>query len=153
MRLGHLRREKEAARVLSEVLSIAVTERVDVLLLAGDIFDSVAPPPEAERIAYDFFRQLVDFGIRAVAVGGNHDHPRRLAAAARILDLVGVHLLGELSPDPQRSVATVPSRDGSEAATVVMVPWVRESSARAFEAVGTAQGAAQYAQRVAAVMN
>lgn len=155
--LRHLPRHDEAWAVLQEVLAIARTERVDCLLMAGDLYDSVVPPPEAEQMAYEFFRQLVGQGIRAVVIGGNHDHPRRLAAAGRILDLVGVHVLGSVDLEgPERHVVTVPSRDGDEAATVIMLPWLREGQVRHFERVaGETPGQSpisQYAERLQAIL-
>jgi exonuclease SbcD len=129
--LRHLSRLDEAWAVLQEVLGIAITERVDCVLIAGDVYDSLMPPPEAEEMVYELCRRLVERRIRAVIIGGNHDHPRRLAAAGRILDLVGVHVLGEVDLQrEERHVVSVPSRDGEEEATVAMLPWLREGVAR-----------------------
>ena len=61
-----IKRDAEYAAALAEVLDIAKRERVDCILVAGDIFDSVAPPPEAERIVFDFLRELIAEQIPAV---------------------------------------------------------------------------------------
>lgn len=151
--LRQVRRDDEAQALLQEVLEIARSERVDCLLLAGDLFDSAMPPPEAERLAYEFFRELAAHRIRAVVIAGNHDHPRRLGAAGRILELVGVHALGEpCLGDEGRNAVTVPARDGDEAATVVMLPWVREGHLRSGEDLMRGTGASSYADGMRAVM-
>ena len=70
----------EQQQVISEILDIAVRERADCLLMAGDLFDSVAPPADAERLVFDCFAEIVKRGIDTVLIGGNHDHPKKLAA-------------------------------------------------------------------------
>ena len=75
-------RMDEYAAALREVGAIAVDQKVDAVLVAGDIFDSPAPPPEAEKLVYDFLARLVSERIPAVLIAGNHDHPRKLGALA-----------------------------------------------------------------------
>jgi len=143
-------RDEEFAAVLSEVAAIAREEGVDCILVAGDVFDSAAPGPEAERLVYEFFREIAAARIPAVVIGGNHDHPRRLEAAARVLELIGVHVRGETAKIESGGVVEVPSRDGSERAVVAALPWVPERQAVAFELMaGAANEAFQsYAGRV-----
>src|SRR4029453_8792450 len=74
-RLRNHDRDAEYSAALAEVLDIAKREAVDCLLVAGDIFDSVAPPPEAERIVFDFLRALINTPIPAVVIGGDQDPP------------------------------------------------------------------------------
>ncbi|HWQ28521.1 MAG TPA: exonuclease subunit SbcD, partial [Dehalococcoidia bacterium] len=93
-------RDDEYRAALAEVLDIARRERVDCVLVAGDIYDASTPPPEAERIVYDFFRELRGAGIKAVVIAGNHDHPRRLDAVARVLEMLDIFVLGRVArPD------------------------------------------------------
>ena len=66
-----------------------IEEGVDVFLVAGDIFDTMSPPPEAERLLYAALRRLVEARIEVVLVAGNHDNPRRLAAFGQFADLSG----------------------------------------------------------------
>lgn len=79
-------RADEHREVLAEIAAIADRERVDSVLVAGDVFDHAAPTPESEQIVY---RGLLDLAQVApvVVVSGNHDHPRRLTAVAPLLDL------------------------------------------------------------------
>src|SRR6266581_530702 len=151
--LRNVKREDEHAAALAEVLDIARQEEVDCLLVAGDIFDSVAPPPEAERIVFDFLRELIGARIPAVIIGGNHDHPRRLAAFSRVLDLVNVHLRGEPVIASEGGVVEVSSRDHAETAVIAALPWVSERKVRDFETLWqTGKRFEQYADGVKAMI-
>lgn len=146
-------RDDEFAAVLAEVAAIARDERVDCVLVAGDVFDSAAPAPEAERLVFEFFRELVSSRIPAVVIGGNHDHPKRLEAAARVLELIAVHLRGEAVRPESGGIVEIAARDG-ERARVAVLPWVPERKVVAFEEMAGAGNVAQqtYADRVADLM-
>jgi exonuclease SbcD len=141
----------ECEAALGQVLDIAHQEGVDCLLMAGDLFDSSAPPPEAERLLFEFFRELWGRRIPAVVVGGNHDHPRRLAALSRLLDLVGIHLRSEPAMSEDGGVVHIQSRDGREMAVIATLPWVPERKVVEFETFLTGEGRPyqQYADGVA----
>ena len=148
-------REDEYAAALAEVLDIARREQVDCLLVAGDVFDSAAPSAEAERLVYDFFRELWGALIPAVVIGGNHDHPRRLAAVAGLLEVVGVHVRGEPRPPETGGVVEVPSRDGRETALVATLPWVPERRVVLFDDLLQSEGEPfkQYSDRTADMLD
>ncbi|MFP5298526.1 MAG: exonuclease SbcCD subunit D, partial [Actinomycetota bacterium] len=74
-----LSRAPEQEAVLDEIVEIARKHEVDATLVAGDLFDSTAPSPEAERIVYKALLGLAETGA-VVVVPGNHDNDRRLAA-------------------------------------------------------------------------
>lgn len=95
----HARMDEQQA-VLAEIVALATRHEVDLVLLAGDIFDAFIPPAWAERLLYQFVEALCDQGRRAVvAIAGNHDQPERLAAAAELAAHSGIYLLG--SPGQQ----------------------------------------------------
>src|SRR5262247_1949991 len=116
--------EFEAA--LDEVHRIAVEARVDAVLVAGDVFDSPAPPAEAEKLVYDFLARLLPERIACVLIAGNHDHPRKLAALSELLEGLRVHVRADVRPPGQGGVVRVPSRDGQEEAQVAVLPFVPE---------------------------
>jgi DNA repair protein SbcD/Mre11 len=133
--LRNRRREDEYAAALAQVLDIARDEQVDCVLVAGDVFDSAVPPPEAEEVVFGFFRELIGARIPAAVVGGNHDHARRLNAFARVLDLVDIRVRGEPVLPDEGGVLEVGSRDGSQTAVIAALPWVNERKVRAWEAL------------------
>jgi exonuclease SbcD len=116
----------EFAAALDEVHRIAVESRVDALLLGGDVFDSPAPPPDAEKLVYDFFARLIPEGIAAVVIAGNHDHPKKLAALSSLLEGLKIHIRAEVRPAAEGGVVALESRDGKEEARVAVVPFVPE---------------------------
>jgi exonuclease SbcD len=99
---------------------------VDAVLLAGDVFDSPAPPPEAEKLVYDFLAQLIPARIACVVIAGNHDHPRKLQALARLLEGLRIHIRSEVRPPGQGGVVSLASRDGAEEARIAVLPFVPE---------------------------
>jgi exonuclease SbcD len=119
-------RMDEFAAALEQVGAVAREARVDAVLVAGDVFDSPAPPPEAERLVYDFLARLLPERIACVLIAGNHDHPRRLGALARLLEGLRIHVRHEVRPPEQGGVVALPSRDGSEEARVAVLPFVPE---------------------------
>lgn len=72
--------------MLAEIVEIARLERVDVTLVAGDVFDVSSPSPEDETIVYQALLDLAEVGP-VLIVGGNHDGAARLEAVKPLLDL------------------------------------------------------------------
>ena len=119
-------RMDEYAKALDQVAAIAKDKEVDAVLIAGDVFDSPAPPHEAEKLVYDFLAQLVSERIQCVLIAGNHDHPRKLDALAALLESLGIHVRHEVRPPDQGGVVSLRSKDGKEEARVAVLPFVAE---------------------------
>ena len=80
-RLQDYQRLQEQRDVLAEIVQLAETEDVDLVLVAGDLFDTFNPSPEAEDLLYSTLKQLAAGGKRpVVAIAGNHDNPDRIEA-------------------------------------------------------------------------
>jgi DNA repair protein SbcD/Mre11 len=119
-------RMEEYARALEQVARVARDRKVDAVLVAGDIFDSPAPPPEAEKLVYDFLARLVSERIACVLIAGNHDHPKKLGALASLLEGLRIHVRPEVRPPDQGGIVSLASRDGKEEARVAVLPFVPE---------------------------
>ncbi|WP_054949136.1 exonuclease SbcCD subunit D [Numidum massiliense] len=113
-------RSEEQYRVMAEICEIAEEEAVDLVLIAGDVYQTVNPPAWAENLFYETIHRLSNFGKRAVVViSGNHDNPERIRAANPLADKQGVYLVGlpkdELTPSKlprPHSVQAVAARTG-----------------------------------------
>jgi exonuclease SbcD len=85
----------EQEQFLEELVQIVEEEKVDVVLMAGDAFDTVNPSAAAEQLFYESLARLADKGKRQVVViAGNHDNPDRLVAAKPLAGEQGITLLG-----------------------------------------------------------
>lgn len=119
-------RMDEFAAAVAQVADVAVERKVDAVLVAGDVFDSPAPPPEAEKIVYDFLARLLAERIACVVIAGNHDHPRKLGALASLLEGLRIHVRPDVRPPEDGGVVRLGSRDGEEEACVAVLPFVPE---------------------------
>jgi DNA repair protein SbcD/Mre11 len=116
----------EFERVLDQVVGIALDQRVDAVLVAGDLYESRTAPPEADHLVFDTFLRLYRASIPVVALPGNHDSSPRFEALAGLLRVAGVHVVPRVAPPDQGSVVEIPSRDGGKAALIACVPFVPE---------------------------
>jgi len=114
--------EQEA--FVDELVTVAREEGADLVLVAGDVYDSVNPPAAAEELYYDALSRLSEGGRRAVAViAGNHDHPERIAAASPLASRQGIHLIGL----PRREAVRVTVPRTGEEAVIAALPYPSES--------------------------
>src|SRR5579863_7079783 len=84
-------REAQAA-FLDHLVATVRAEQVDVVLVAGDIYDRAVPPVDAVELCEDALLRLHAAGAAIVLISGNHDSARRLGFGSRLLDEAGVHL-------------------------------------------------------------
>ena len=63
----------EHRAVLDEIAGIAARERAEIILVVGDLFESMAPPADAVAVVWDALLALRETGAHVVVVGGNHD--------------------------------------------------------------------------------
>jgi len=94
-RLQDFNRIDEQRQVLAEIVRIADREQVDLVLIAGDLFDTFNPPTEAVELFYKTLRELSKGGKRGVvAIAGNHDSAERIEAPHPLAQASGVILCG-----------------------------------------------------------
>lgn len=93
--LENINRIEEQRQFIDELCEIAEKESVDLVLVAGDIFDTYNPSSAAEELFYDAVDRLNAGGKRVVVIiAGNHDSPDRLCAAGPLAYKNGIVLLG-----------------------------------------------------------
>ncbi|NOU68082.1 exonuclease subunit SbcD [Paenibacillus sp. LMG 31461] len=120
---GRSRMEEQIA-FMDELVRIVEDQAIDLVLIAGDIYDSVNPPAAAEQLFYEGIARLADGGKRHVAIiSGNHDHPDRLAASGPLAATQGITLIGLPIPEIQ-SIGI--ARTG-ELARLIALPYPSES--------------------------
>lgn len=82
--------EQEA--VLSRLADVVRAERVDVVLVAGDVYDRAVPSADATGVLDRVLSRLRAAGATVVLTPGNHDSARRLGFASGLLAVSGVHV-------------------------------------------------------------
>ncbi|RAR73747.1 metallophosphoesterase family protein [Flavobacterium aciduliphilum] len=96
-KLDHFSRTEEQRLVLSEICEIADNQEADVIVIAGDLFDTFNPPVEAVDLFYKTLKKLAKNGQRPViAIAGNHDSPDRIDAPYPLARECGIIFIGNL---------------------------------------------------------
>jgi DNA repair protein SbcD/Mre11 len=80
------------AAFLDHLVDVARAEKVDAVLVAGDVYDRAVPPVDAVELCEDALLRLHDTGARIVLISGNHDSARRLGFGSGLLEKAGVHV-------------------------------------------------------------
>ncbi len=86
--LGH------QAELIDWLVDVVAAERVELVVVAGDVYDRAVPPAEAVALFREALHRLRAWGARVVAIAGNHDGSERVAAYEGLTDLAGVHVRG-----------------------------------------------------------
>ena len=148
-RLGRHDRAAETAAALEEVDRIATEHEVDLVLVAGDVFDRPIPPVDALALGLGGLLRLAE-GRPVVAVAGNHDSPELFEALAPLVRDRGrgVHLIGSIRR-PEDGGVLGPEQLGVPA-LIGCLPFLREGRVVDFmRDAGEWYG--QYAERIAAL--
>lgn len=95
--------KEDTEYVLNQVVDTAIRERVEVVLISGDVFDRPNPSEEAIKMYVSFLKGLLDKNIKVIAISGNHDSGIRLSAYKDILGK-GYFVEGEFN-SPMRKVS------------------------------------------------
>lgn len=128
-------RSYEHACFLAWLLDLLVEREIDVLLVAGDIFDTANPPAHALSQWYSFLAECQRQcpGLTVIAIGGNHDSVARLDAPRALLSALRVEVVGGAyrhgqALDPEAMCLPLRPRNSEEiAAWVAAVPFLRPS--------------------------
>lgn len=108
-------------------------QQVNVLLVAGDVFDSPNPSAESQRIYYRFLREVTAENpkLQTVIIAGNHDSSGRLEAPNPLLEEMNVHVRGIVRKNEDGEIdyqqLFVPLfKDGEVKAWCIAVPYLRQ---------------------------
>lgn len=120
-------RYDEHTAFLSWLLQTIKENRIDLLLVAGDIFDNSSPSSASQKMYYDFLLKVRSSGCKnVVIVGGNHDSPSFLNAPKEILSALDVTVIGNSGENIEDEVIVIKDDNGNPLAIVCAVPFLRE---------------------------
>ena len=118
-------RENEHQAFLSWLISVVDDQKVDVVVVAGDIFDSASPASYARKLYADFVVQLQQsYCSQLVIVSGNHDSVAVLNESKSLLNALNVSVLAGLSEDLNEHIIEVSNSQG-EKGLVCALPFLR----------------------------
>ncbi|MBL3549763.1 exonuclease SbcCD subunit D [Chryseobacterium sp. KMC2] len=116
-RLDRFSRLEEQILVMEEIIGIADEENIDLVIVAGDLFDNFNPGVEATELLYKTLKRLSQNGKRPViAISGNHDSPNLIDAPDPLARECGIILIGhpkaEVIPFETEHFKILNSREG-----------------------------------------
>lgn len=131
---GHKRYEEFAA-FLNWLIDTIHNKNIEILLIAGDIFDTSTPSNKSQELYYQFLCKVKNSTCRhIVVIGGNHDSPSFLDAPKDILRTLNVYVVGAISNDPMDEVIILKDHNDNPEALICAVPYLRDKDLRTAEA-------------------
>jgi len=132
-RLMNKDRDEEQEEVLNWLIKTVEHEKISLLIVAGDVFDTGAPANSARRLYYGFLRKLILTGCEhVVIVGGNHDSPSMIEAPKEILELLNIYVIGAAFSDSDgnidytKEIVEIRNDKNELQAVVGAVPFLRD---------------------------
>ncbi|WP_027358128.1 exonuclease SbcCD subunit D C-terminal domain-containing protein [Desulforegula conservatrix] len=129
------KRYNEFEAFLDWLAELIEKENIDVLLVAGDIFDTSTPSNRAQEIYYRFLcRVSLSCCRHVVVIAGNHDSPSFLNAPKELLRVLNVHVTGSAPENLEDEVLVLKDPAGKSELIVCAVPYLRDRDIRTVEA-------------------
>lgn len=131
--LGHRLHEQsqieEQTLFLSWIESYIIDQKIDVLLISGDVFDTGVPSNQSLEMYYNFLVKLKATTCQSVIItGGNHDSPGTLNAPKHILDALSIKVVGKATENIEDEVFEIDIH--SEKVIIGAVPYLRDGDIR-----------------------
>lgn len=129
------KRYEEFEAFLSWLAETIQQNKIDALLVAGDVFDTSAPSNRAQELYYRFLCRVAASSCRhIVVVAGNHDSPSFLNAPKELLKALDVHVVGSSTAFPEDEVLVLRNDQDTPELIVCAVPYLRDRDIRVAEA-------------------
>lgn len=110
---------------LSEIIN---SEKIDALIVSGDIFDNSTPSSQAQELYYSFLAKVSksSYCRHIVITSGNHDSASFIDAPSEIMKMCKIHVVGKASDDKSREVIELKDSNGQTELIVCAVPYLYE---------------------------
>lgn len=130
-RLEQSERTDEHQAFLNWLIDTLQTEKIDVLIVAGDIFDTGSPSNAAFEQYYGFLRRVKDTCCKEVVIiGGNHDSISTLNAPQALLKYFNVHIVGGVPDEFTDQIIEINNTQGELELVICAVPFLRDRDIR-----------------------
>lgn len=148
-------RYDEHRAVLADIVRTARTENVDLVLVAGDLFETSAPAPRSQGLVMQTLMALAQDGRQVVVIAGNHDNQNLIDAVYRpALGALGLHVLGLPKQPDAGGTIRLRARDGTDAVVAALPFLSHRYAVRGAEVMfhEFAEHALDYSARVAEIV-
>ena len=127
---GH-KRYDEFTAFLNWMIETIQNNHIDILLIAGDVFDTSTPSNRSQELYYQFLCKIANSCCRhVVIIGGNHDSPSFLDAPKELLKQLKVYIVGAVTIDPADEVLILRDNANHPQALICAVPYLRDKDLR-----------------------
>ena len=106
------------------------SEKIEVLLISGDIFDLANPSSEARKQYYQALIKLQQLECKIIATGGNHDSPAMLNAPGDLMRALDMEVIGGLPEELEDCIIPVSNKNGEKELVVAAIPYLRDADLR-----------------------
>lgn len=128
------KRDDEFEAFLHWLLQFIQDQKIEILLIAGDIFDTTTPGNQVQEMYFEFLAKVRLTGCRhVVIIGGNHDSPTLLNAPKDLLKYLNIRVIGTKTENPEDEVILLKSPQGQTEAIICAVPFLRDRDVRTVE--------------------
>ena len=111
------------------LINVIIENKVDVILISGDIFDLANPSNAHRQIYYDVLSRLSETGVQCILTAGNHDSPTLLESPKALLTRHNIHVVGS-GEHPEHQIILVEDSHNNQKAVILAVPFLRDSYVR-----------------------
>lgn len=121
-------RSGEHQQFFSWLLNVLLEEKIDLLLVSGDIYHTATPPTQAENQLYEFIKQANQLNpqLHIVLIAGNHDSAKRITTAKPLLAQFNTHVVGRFDfLAPEQSVIHL--KIAEQTTCILAIPFIRQS--------------------------
>ncbi|MFV3332151.1 exonuclease subunit SbcD [Pseudomonas sp. NY15437] len=132
-------REAEHQAFCAWLIEQVREQAVDAVIIAGDVFDTGAPPSYAREQYNRFIVALRDTGARLVVLGGNHDSVAMLEESRDLLACLDTQVIAAVGTDLDRQLLVLPERGGQPGAILCAIPFIRPRDVLTSQAGQSAQ--------------
>jgi exonuclease SbcD len=141
----------EQKETLQEIQNFVLENQVDLLLVAGDVFENRKPSVPSEEIVYNFFHALLQKNVAVVVIAGNHDNQERFHAMANLVSLAGLKVFGIAPKKEENPILLIPAKDGT-LAEILPLPYIHENYFRNFTKPDHVVSAEEYSQGIKEIL-
>ena len=127
-------RKHEHQRFLDWLLNVVDEHGIDAIIVAGDIFDTGAPPSYAREIYSRFVVSLQAHACTLVILGGNHDSVSVLNETRGLLSCLNTHVIASTCADPAEQVVEIRNNNDEVTGLVCAIPFIRARDVMVSEA-------------------